>query len=171
MSIARYIMRHLKDRESKQIIKEFLTRFPSSGQSLDSVKHLEEEMVEDGLVFFTDGKPWIVRVQGRLLPSLKYDLVLVTLPKIVIDMGAVPHIANGAHIMRPGIRQIEGQFDNDDLVVILDEKYRKIIALGIAEKDSDTMRSMTKGRVITNIHYVGDPLWKSFTPSNRPKID
>lgn len=164
-------MRHLKDRESKQIIKEFMIRFPSSMESLDSVKHLEEEMVEDSLVFFTDGKPWIVRVQGRLLPSLKYDQVLVTLPKIVIDMGAVPHIANGAHVMRPGIRQIEGQFNNDDVVDIMDEKHRKIIALGIAEKDSETMRSMTKGRVISNIHYVGDSLWKSFTLSNRPKID
>jgi len=141
-----------------------MNRFPSSIDSLDSVKHLEEEIVEDSIVFFTDGKPLIVRVQGRLLPSLKYDLVLATLPKIVIDMGAVPHIANGAQVMRPGIRQIEGQFNKDDLVVILDEKYRKIIALGIAEKDSETMRSMAKGRVIANIHYVGDPLWKSFTP-------
>ncbi len=164
-------MRHLKDRESKQVIKEFLNQFPSSTESLDSVKHLEEEMVEDSLVFFADGKPWIVRVQGRLLPSLKYDAVLVTLPKIVVDMGAVPHVANGAHIMRPGIRHIEGQFDKDDLVVIYDEKYGKIIALGIAEQDAKSMRSMTKGRVIANIHYVGDPLWKSFTASNRLKME
>lgn len=171
MNIARGSMRHLKDRESKQIIKEFVNRFPSSMESLESAKHLEEEMVEGSLVFFVDRKPWIVRVQGRLLPSLKYDLVLVTLPKIVVDMGAVPHIANGAQIMRPGIRQIEGRFNKDDLVAILDEKYRKIIALGIAEHDSETMGSMTKGLVITNIHYVGDPLWKSFTLSNRPKID
>lgn len=164
-------MRHLKDRESKQVIREFMNQFPSSTKTLDSVKHLEEEMVEDSVVFFADGKPWIVRVQGRLLPSLKYDVVLGTLPKIVVDMGAVPHVANGAHIMRPGIRQIEGQFDKDDLVAICDEKYRKIIALGIAEEDAESMRSMTKGRVIANIHYVGDPLWKSFTLSNRPKME
>lgn len=164
-------MRHLKDRESKQIIKGFMSQFPSSMESLDSVKHLEEEMVEDSLVFFADGKPWIVRVQGRLLPSLKYDLILGTLPKIVVDMGAVPHVANGAHVMRPGIRQIEGQFGKGDLVAIYDEKYRKIIALGLAEQDSESMRSMTKGRVIANIHYVGDPLWKSFTLSNRPKME
>ena len=162
-------MRHLKDRESKQIIKEFMNRFPASTESLDSVKHLEEEIVEDSLVFFTDDKPWIVRIQNRFLPSLKYDQVLNSLPKIVVDMGAIPHIANGAQIMRPGIRQIEGQFSAEDVVVIVDEKYRKIIALGIAEADSEKMRSMTKGRVITNIHYVGDPLWKSFNPSNRLK--
>jgi len=160
-------MRHLKDRESKQIIKEFVNKFPSSTESLDSVKHLEEEMVEDSLVFFADGKPWIVRVQGRLLPSLKYDVVLAMLPKIVVDMGAVPHVANGAHVMRPGIRQIEGQFEKDDLVAIHDERYRKIIAIGLAEHDSESIRSMTKGRVIANMHYVGDPLWKSFTLSNR----
>ena len=158
-------LRHLKDRESKQIIKEFIDRFPSSVTFLNSVKHLEEQTVEDGAVFFVDGKPWIVRSQGRLFPSLKNDSVLNTLPKIVVDMGAIPHVTNGAQIMRPGIRQIEGQFSKDDLVAILDEKYRKIIALGIAEMDSDVMRSLTKGRVITNIHYVGDTLWKSFVIS------
>jgi PUA-domain protein len=171
MTIRRNSMRHLKDRELKQLVKEFVNQFPSSTESLHSVKHLEEEIIEGNLVFFTDGKPWIVRIQGRLLPSLKYDQVLFTLPKIVVDMGAVPHVANGAHIMRPGIRHIEGQFDKDGVVAILDEKYRKIIALGIAEQNSESTQSATKGRVITNIHYVGDPLWKSFTLSNRPKTD
>jgi PUA-domain protein len=158
-------LRHLKDRESKQIIKEFMNRFPSSMQSLNSVKHIEEQTVEDGAVFFADGKPWIVRTQGRLFPSLKNDPVLNMLPKIVVDMGAIPHVANGAQIMRPGIRQIEGQFNKDDLVIILDEKHRKVIALGVAEIDSETMRAMTKGRVITNIHYVGDSLWNAFAMS------
>ena len=162
-------MRHLKDRESKQIIKDFTTRFPASTKSLDLVRHLEEEMVEDNLVLFADDKPWIVRIQGRLFPSLKYDQVLVTLPKIIVDMGAVPHIANGAQIMRPGIRQIEGHFNRDDVIIIEDERHRKMIALGIAETDSEQMRTMTKGRVIANIHYVGDPLWQVF--AKKPKID
>ena len=95
--------------------------------------------------------------------SLKFDAVLNTLPKVIVDMGAVPHVANGAQIMRPGIRQIEGRFVKDELIVILDEKYRKTIALGIAEVDSETMQSMTKGRVINNIHYVGDLLWNAFS--------
>jgi PUA-domain protein len=159
------VLRHLKDRESKQIIKEFVNRYPSSMESLNSVKHLEEQVVEDSAVFFVDGKPWIVRTQGQLLPSLKYDLIVNMLPKIVVDMGAIPHVANGAQIMRPGIRQIEGQFNKNDLLAILDEKHRKIIALGIAEMDSEMMRSLAKGRVITNIHYVGDPMWNSFTIS------
>jgi len=146
-----------------------MKRFPGSTKSLESVKHLEEDIVEDNMVFFADDKPWIVRIQNRFLPSLKYDEVLVTLPRIVVDMGAVPHIANGAQIMRPGIRQIEGQFNSDDVVVIVDEKYQKIIALGIAEMDSEKMHSTTRGRVIANLHYVGDPIWKSFNLSNKLK--
>jgi PUA-domain protein len=159
------VLRHLKDRESKQIIKDFVNRYPSSMESLKSVKHLEEQVIEDSAVFFVDGNPWIVRTQGQLLPSLKYDQIVNMLPKIVVDMGAIPHVANGAQVMRPGIRQIEGQFNKNDLLAILDEKYRKIIALGVAEMDSETMRSLAKGRVITNIHYVGDPMWNSFTTS------
>jgi PUA domain protein len=156
-------MRHLKDRETKQIIKDFTTKYPSSVEPLSSVEHLEELTTEDALVFFADGKPWILRTTKGLLPSLKFEVVLNTFPKVIVDMGAVPHIANGAQIMRPGVRRIEGQFAKDELIVILDEKYRKTIALGIAEVDSETMQSMTKGRVINNIHYVGDPVWNAFS--------
>jgi PUA domain protein len=155
-------MRHLKDKESKQIIKDFTSKYPSSAESLSSVEHLEELIIEDAAVFFVDGKPWIIRTKRGLLPSLKFEAVLNTFPKVTVDMGAVSHIANGAQIMRPGIRKIEGQFAEHALIVILDEKYRKTIALGIADVNSDTMQSMTKGRVISNIHYVGDPLWNEF---------
>jgi len=156
-------MRHLKDRETKQIIKDFTTKYPSSVEPLSSVEHLEELTTEDGVVFFADGKPWILRTTKGLLPSLKFEVVLNTFPKVIVDMGAVPHIANGAQIMRPGVSKIEGQFAKDELIVILDEKYRKTIALGIAEVDSETMQSMSKGRVINNIHYVGDPVWNAFS--------
>jgi PUA domain protein len=126
------------------------------------VKHLGELTIEDASVFFADGKPLILHTSKGIFPSLKFEAVLSTLPKVIVDMGAVPHIANGAQIMRPGVRKIEGQFAKDDLVVILDEKHGKAIALGIAEINSDAMQSMTKGRVINNVHYVGDPVWRSF---------
>jgi len=84
------------------------------------------------------------------------------LPQIVVDMGAVAHVVNGSHIMRPGITEIRGVFSKGDLVVILDEKFGKTIALGRAEADSEVVKSVTKGRVISNLHYVGDVFWESF---------
>ncbi len=64
--------------------------------------------------------------------------------------------------MRPGIREIKNEFSKGNLVVIVDEKFGKAIALGLAEMDSGTMRSVNKGKVVANVHYVGDELWKSF---------
>ncbi len=119
--------------------------------------------MNDGTVFFADGRPVILRTPSGLLPSLKFDELINTFPKIVVDMGAVAHVANGAQIMRPGIKEFKEDFAKGDLLVIVDEKFGKMIAIGLAEMDSGAMKSVNKGRVVTNLHYVGDELWKSFT--------
>jgi len=144
------------------LLKEFIERFPSSEPILKSAKSFEELPVEQSLIFFADGKPLILRNPQMLFPSLKFDELINAMPRVVVDMGAVAHVANGAQIMRPGITQFKGEFAKGELVVIVDEKFNKAIALGVAETDSEAMKSLTKGRVINNIHYVGDELWKSF---------
>lgn len=158
--------RNLKDKEAKQLSREFIQRYPSSESFLSSVNILEEQLVDESTVYFLNGMPLILRTKSGLLPSLKFDEVINRLPKVVVDMGAVAHLANGAHLMRPGIREIRGDFAKGELVLIVDEKFGKNIALGLADVDSTVMRSATRGKVIVNIHYVGDELWKSFTPSN-----
>jgi len=122
--------------------------------------------VDERLVFFLNGRPLILRTKSGLLPSLKFDEVINSLPKIVVDMGAVAHLANGAHVMRPGIREIRNDFTKGELLLIVDEKFGKNIALGLADVDSTLMKSANKGKVVMNVHYVGDELWKSFTASN-----
>jgi malignant T-cell-amplified sequence len=155
---------HLKDKEVRQLLKEFVEKYPSVERSLRSAENFEELSVDKSSVFFVDGAPLILRTMGGLLPSLRFDELTDALPRIVVDMGAVAHVVNGAQIMRPGIRQFSNDFAKGDLVVIVDEKFGKKIALGLAETDSQAMKSLGKGRVITNLHYVGDELWKSFTP-------
>lgn len=122
--------------------------------------------MDERLVFFLNGRPLILRTKSGLLPSLKFDEVINSLPKIVVDMGAVAHLANGAHVMRPGIREIRNDFTKGELLLIVDEKFGKNIALGLADVDSTLMKSANKGKVVMNVHYVGDELWKSFTASN-----
>jgi len=154
--------RHLKDKEARQLLKEFIERFPSSEPTLKTVGAFEELSVEDSTVFFADGKPVILRTPSGLLPSLKFEELINTFPRIVVDMGAVAHVANGAQIMRPGIREFKGDFAKGDFVLVVDERFGKAIAIGLAEMDSEKMKSLDKGRVVTNLHYVGDELWKSF---------
>jgi len=156
-------VRHLKDKEARRVVKEFVEHYPSSEKALRAAKDFEELTVEGQSVLFVDGRPLILRTPTGLLPSLKFEELINALPKIVVDMGAVAHVANGAHIMRPGVREIGGDFAKGQLVRVLDEKFGKTLALGITEMDSESMRFMSKGKVVANAHYVGDELWKSFT--------
>ena len=155
-------MRRLKDREVKALLRELAIVFPK-WDLLESARDFDEVTVGEDAVYFVDGAPLIVRTKVGLLPSLRFTKAIDLLPHVVVDMGAVAHIANGADVMRPGIRDLRGDFGKGNLVVIVDEKFGKPIALGLAEVDSMEMKRVSKGKVIRSVHYVGDELWKSST--------
>jgi len=95
-----------------------------------------------------------------MLPTLFSNEVSSLLPKIVVDMGAIPHVCNGADLMVPGVVQINGDFNTNDFVLIVDERHSKPLAIGVALFDSHVMGKMKHGKIVRNIHYVGDKLWK-----------
>ena len=152
-------MRRLKDREVKTLLRDIASNYPTL-RILESGKDFDEVVVGEDVVYFVDGAPSIVRTKGILLPSLKFSKAVDSLPRVVVDMGAVAHIANGADVMRPGIKEVRDSFGRGGLVVIVDEKFGKPIALGLAQVDSEEMRGVSKGKVIQTVHYVGDELWK-----------
>ena len=156
-------MRRLKDKEVRGLLREFIERYPKAEKTLGSAEDFDELTVGEETVYFVNGVPLILRTKVGFLPSLKFDGFIVNLPQAVVDMGAVAHVVNGADIMRPGVKSLPGDFGKGDLLVVVDEKYGKPIALGIAEFDSVAMRSMVKGKVIRNVHFVGDELWNSFS--------
>lgn len=111
-------------------------------------------------LYILDGRPIIFEIGDKVYPTLLFDKVIDTLPKVFVDRGAIPHICNGADVMAPGIVRIEGEFSEGSVVAICDENYRKTIALGKALKDSELIKSLGRGRVIETIHYVGDDIWR-----------
>ncbi|HUK49693.1 MAG TPA: PUA domain-containing protein [Terriglobales bacterium] len=155
-------LRRLKDKEARAILREFVQLYPKSETTLRSATTFDELIIGDGAAYFIDGKPLILRTKRSLLPTLKFEEVVKSLPRVVVDMGAVAHIANGAQLMSPGVRNLASDFAKGELLVIVDEKYGKPIALGIADMDSGAMRTMKKGKVVENVHYVGDEAWRSF---------
>lgn len=112
-------------------------------------------------IFVVNGKPLFARSEGTLLPTLTSNGVFQFLPKIVVDMGAVPHVCSGADLMAPGVVQIDGDFNTEDLLLIVDERHGKPLAIGVALLDSHVVRKLKHGKVVKNIHYVGDRLWKT----------
>ena len=132
---------------------------------LQSKQVVEEIIVDDGKLFLMDDKPFAVSIGGGLYPSLLNEEVLKTLPSIVVDMGAIPHICNGADVMRPGIREIHGEFGRGDVLLVRDIRFGKPIGLCVAETSSESMRVMSKGKAAQNIHYVGDCFWEALKKS------
>ena len=78
----------------------------------------------NNLIYLIDGNPFFIKSE-RVFPTLVNDYVLDQLPTLTVDMGAIPYICNGADVMAPGIVKVDGQFNADALVVIIDEKFSK----------------------------------------------
>ena len=118
------------------------------------------QLGKDATIYFMDDRPLAMELGGRLIPFLTALIDgVIKLPKVVVDMGAVKHIVNGADVMAPGIVRIEGDFAKDDVVVVVDEKHGKPLCIGIALLSKAEIEGMSKGKVIKNLHYVGDKIW------------
>jgi len=153
--------RFLREKEAKQLLEEFSQKLKIDIKQLLDAKNLGIEVAEapTAKIFFLKGKPLIANLKGVILPTLLFDKALLLLPKITVNMDAVPHICNGANLMAPGIVKTEGSFNTNDYVLIIDERYHKPLAIAIALTDSQTAGNLQHGKIAKNIHYVGDSLW------------
>lgn len=112
-------------------------------------------------LYLVQDELWLVKTQHALFPGLPVLLAdNVTLPRVVVDMGAVAHIANGADVMAPGIFNLDKQVKVGDLVVIIDQKNLVPLAVGRMLLSPDEIQERNRGRAIESLHYVGDQLWK-----------
>mgnify|MGYP001600693721 FL=1 len=143
--------------------KEFQEELDKQDYSIKVSKKdtVELSETETAKIILLNKQPAFFYLQQRLIPHLKLlqqhpDL----LKKIVVDMGAVKFMVSGADVMRPGIVEIEAGISKDDLVVVVDVNNHKPLAVGIALFNSEEMQTMTSGKVIKNIHYVGDEIWR-----------
>jgi len=121
--------------------------------------------VEEGSYVALGGHT-VVDARGVFTPFLGDDELLKAFPKIVVDMGAIKFLTNGANVMRPGIRSFLAPFAKGDVVVVVDEKHGKALAVGTAMVDSPEGEKMEKGPVIKNVHYVGDKFWNAVKELN-----
>ncbi len=121
----------------------------------------EEAETEDGTkIYLLDDEIMLFRADGGLYPTLRCGCV-DSLPAVIVDMGAIPFVCKGADVMAPGITEIKTPFEEGALVVVRDVKHGKALALGKALRPSAAIMAEKKGKVIHNLHYVGDKLWET----------
>lgn len=122
----------------------------------DKVEIIEKNDVK---MLAKDGKVMFFYHGEELIPTLKLLQENNFLKKITVDIGAVKFVVNGADIMKPGITKLDNGIEKGENAAIIDEKHGKIISVCKTLFSGEEIKGMDKGKVLQNLHYVGDKVW------------
>lgn len=158
MSIRIKNRHRLKSKDVKNIQNQLEKTF--NCKIFSDQPNVETGKIEDIMIIFIDDEPVFMNYNGRIIFTLiglnKYK------PKknfVVVDMGAVKFVTNGADVMAPGVVDVDKNICVDDQVWICDERNRKPLAVGLAIMNGEKMVEEKQGKAVKIIHYVGDRLW------------
>lgn len=150
----------MKTKEAKQVIEDASKNLKLNMDNLFGAKTIVEVVESEvGEIYLIDSEPILFKSGDKVLPTLLFTGFAAKAPKIVVDMGAIPYVCKGATVMAPGIVRIEGEFASGDLVLVVDVKYNKALAVSESLMDSVTARNTKKGPVVKTLHYVSDKIW------------
>lgn len=111
--------------------------------------------LENARILILDSIPALIIFQdGKIIPHLLGLGRITTCPVVVVDKGAVEHVAKGADVMIPGVIK-HSEFRKGDPVAVVSEEYIAI-ATGIALQDSDSISREGKGKIVKNLHKPND---------------
>ena len=121
---------------------------------------LESIKTDEGTFIVKEKRIWWFLYDDTYLPSIHFlresDL---NLPKVVVDIGAIRFITNGADVMAPGIVSFEDSITENTFVVIHEEKANTILGIGKSLIDAKEFDKTKKGKVVKLIHHLKDAIW------------
>ena len=96
-----------------------------------------------------NGRPHIILLNDKPFPTLKAIIDnKIQENQVVVDMGAVKFMANGADVMSPGIVATDDNIVKDDVVIIVDENHEKPLAIGVSLITGEEMVRMIKVKLL-----------------------
>lgn len=148
--------KQLSKSEAKELNAQLNARFGTDFfTKKDKVEIHENEytflVVNNTVAFF--------EIDGQWMPHLKQVQEKNVLKEVIVDMGAVKFVINGADIMRPGVVSFADGIEKEEIIVIVDETHKKPLAIGQMLLSGSDATAQTNGKVIKNIHWVGDKIW------------
>lgn len=122
---------------------------------------LEKGTSDEGDVLIADGRIVAWRRGDRFWPTV-HGLLMRPPARawVTVDMGAVPHVTNGADVMAPGIVDADEAIREGDPVWIRDVDNEQPLAVGRALVDGPPMVDKTQDKVVETLHHVGDDLFE-----------
>jgi len=156
-----YSRRHfLKRKQLKQINNDLTVYYQYDF-------HLTEAQVEhasskEGDILILDKVPTFFSVKGNFYLTLKgHSRYAVITKYVTVDMGAIPFLVNGADVMAPGILDADISIREGDIIWVRDEKNLKPILVGQSSECGERLISLSRGKVVKTLHFVGDDLWNA----------
>lgn len=146
---------------SKSDTKKLVERLKLNNIKIDvSDKNIEYIELKSGeIIYLVNGKPELVEINNRIMPFLTSRLIL-QLPRLYVDQGAVPHIINGADVMAPGVTKIAGEVKEGVLAVVVDQLNNKPLAIVEILNNWLQLMETRHGKIAKNLHHINDKLWK-----------
>ena len=152
-------IKFLSKREINSLLEELdnISLIPNSPK----IKQVKSFELTDDIEILSSSNFILVRNEASLFPFLQDSDTLSSIPKLIVDKGAIPFVCKGANIMRPGIKKISGDFSINSIVVISEEEHNQNLAVGRSLHSSEELLALNKGMVVQNLHFVGDNVWNS----------
>ncbi len=153
----------MSSKEVKKLIEELKARFGNTLDAFMGTKpQIERIVLDNSEELMAINKIVSFWKRGDIyVPLLKLLIdCVVQLKTIVVDMGAIKFVTNGADVMRPGIRRIDPTIRAGDIVVVVDENNARPLAVTQAMMDAAQMEGTKAGKVLKNLHTINDFLWE-----------
>lgn len=138
------------------MLKEITSQW---NMELPKIKNLKIYHIADNAQIITAKEFMVLKIGETYLPFLSQTSLLEKFPHVMVDMGAIKFMCNGANVMRPGIRRYT-EFNKEQIVCVIEESQHKFLAVGKSLVSSMELESMKKGEVIKNLHYISDRFWE-----------
>lgn len=148
-------------RLSKSDSKKLSDRLKVANIELDlSSKIVEHVELKSGeILYLVDGKPELIEINNKIIPFLASKIIL-KLPRLYVDQGAVSHIINGADVMAPGVTKVIGELKEGELAVVVDQTNNKPLSVVEIMSNWEESFKAKHGKVAKNLHHVNDKFWK-----------
>ena len=150
---------YLSKKKAREIYNKIIETWPSFEllDKLINIKIFELEKNKNLIIFPTFK---IISNNDFIIPSLNDIQIIDKFPFVEVDQGAIRFICKGADIMRPGIVNYNN-FKKNDIVAVKEIIYKKYICIGNAIVNSSDIENINHGKIVKNLHYVGDIFWKT----------
>jgi PUA domain protein len=151
----------LSKKEKKLLLMKLSQTYGESASDLFKVtSDIEEVKTDKGIYLIKEGKASFFLSEEMYIPTIHYLREAESiLPKVIVDIGAIRFITNGADVMAPGIVYFDNNIKPKTIVSIHEEKAESILGVGLSLLSSHDFKKTKKGKVVKLLHYLKDDIW------------